>query len=222
MPVRAHPKRFVLALLLLSLGAGRLLPLAPASPSAPTWLIVPGVRAGPLTANTDLHSLVQMFGSVNAREAEVRLGEGEPRSGVVIFPRDPARRAEIQWKEPNRKRLPEAIIVTADETYKSLWRTQQGITLGTTLRELQQLNGRPFMLTGFDWDGGGIVTSWRGGRLEKALGEKLMLVLQPADPDRVRALGRAYATVSGYQKIRSDYWVMQKLNPRVYQMVVSF
>ena len=220
--MRAPAPRFVLGLLQLSLGAVMPLPLAPAAPTAPTWLIVPGVRAGPVTANTDLRRLVQMFGSANVREAEVRLGEGEPRSGAVIFPRDPARRAEIQWKEPNQKRFPEAIIVTADETYKSLWRTQQGITLGTTLRELQQLNGRPFMLTGFDWDGGGIVTSWRGGRLAKAFGEKLMLKLQPANPDRVRTLGRAYATVSGYQKIRSDYWVMQKLNPRVYQMVVSF
>ncbi len=34
------------------------------------------------------------------------------------------------------------------------------------LSKLQALNGRPIRFTGFDWDYGGAISDWNGGRLQ--------------------------------------------------------
>jgi hypothetical protein len=41
------------------------------------------------------------------------------------------------------------------------WRTAEGITIGTPLRELERFNRRPFRLAGFAVDGAGAVVSWK-------------------------------------------------------------
>jgi hypothetical protein len=45
------------------------------------------------------------------------------------------------------------------------WGTEYGLGLGTTLKELEKMNGKPFQFAGFGWDYGGIVT-WEGGNLD--------------------------------------------------------
>jgi hypothetical protein len=44
-----------------------------------------------------------------------------------------------------------------------------GITIGSTLAEVQKVNGRPFLVNGFEWDYGGLVTNWKGGMLGRPL-----------------------------------------------------
>jgi hypothetical protein len=46
------------------------------------------------------------------------------------------------------------------------WKTKEGITIGTTLKELEKLNKKPFRFSGFGWDYGGMV-NWEGGYLDK-------------------------------------------------------
>jgi len=45
-----------------------------------------------------------------------------------------------------------------------------GVRVGTSLGELNRLNGRAFEFSGFDWDFdwdyGGYVSDWKGGKLE--------------------------------------------------------
>lgn len=43
---------------------------------------------------------------------------------------------------------------------------EHGIRIGTSLRDLNRLNGRPFDFSGFGWDYGGSPIDFRGGALE--------------------------------------------------------
>ena len=45
------------------------------------------------------------------------------------------------------------------------WTRADGVRIGMSSQELAQLNGGAYGFMGFDWDYGGVVTDWRGGRL---------------------------------------------------------
>lgn len=227
---RTRATREFFALLLLWLGTVLSLTPAQAASSANAWLLVPGVRAGPITATASVADLIRLFGKANVREKDVRFSEAEARPGAVIYPSDPIRRAEIVWKDPTRKRFPDVFVVAADpyvpanQTYKSVWHTAQGITLGTTIQEVERLNGRPFLMYPFDRDGQGVVSSWRGGRMEKPL-ENLMVKFHPTHPDPMKAASKAELdSMSGPlgTLVRSDYPVFRKLMLRVFLMAMSF
>ncbi len=63
------------------------------------WLIVPGVRVGPITAGTAPTKLAEMFGEANVQPGEIQRQEGPPRIGTVVYRDEPARRLEIIWQE---------------------------------------------------------------------------------------------------------------------------
>jgi hypothetical protein len=48
---------------------------------------------------------------------------------------------------------------------KSIWMLDNGIKIGTDLKELVKLNGKQFTFSGFDWDYGGYAT-FEKGKLE--------------------------------------------------------
>ena len=155
-------KRLLLTLLLL-----------PWPAAADNTLVIPGESVGPITAKFKRADLVKAFGAVNVKDAKIQLGEGETTPGVVVFPKDSKRRLEITWVKS--KRVGD-IRFTGQS---SLWHTADGITLGTTLAQLQKLNGGPFKFSGFGWDYGGVILSWDGGKLEKSL-KNVWLTLDPS------------------------------------------
>jgi hypothetical protein len=88
-------------------------------------------------------------------------------------PDNSLKRIEVLWAD-SEKRVPKSVYVggihNAAYGDKSLWRTTYGITLGTTLLELERINRKPFRLAGFDWDYSGTVLSWNSGVLEGVFG----------------------------------------------------
>jgi len=101
----------------------------------------------------------------------------------------------------------------------------EGISIGTTLKALERLNGRPFQLTGFDFDYSGTVTSWLGGRLETIGGPACEIKVRlspdlPKSPSREQlAAGKA---TEGDRDFRSSDANMQLLNPRVYEVLLIY
>lgn len=45
-----------------------------------------------------------------------------------------------------------------------------GVTLGSSLAEVQKINGKPFLINEFGTDAGGFVANWKGGTLSRPLG----------------------------------------------------
>ncbi|MBN2498282.1 MAG: hypothetical protein JXR96_27065 [Deltaproteobacteria bacterium] len=196
-------------------------------PDPSEWAIVPGVRVGPVRADTCHAALVEKLGPRRVRVADVPLGEGEIEQGSVLWPDDPTRRLEILWQDRQRRCWPGRVIIRNRARH---WRTAEGIGLGTSLKQLERVNTRPFTLSGFGWDYGGTVISWQTGALDGKLKgcdpdcppDRILVRLAPL-PSRIRALARAeHEQVLGDRSISSSHPVMRKLDPRVVGLAVLF
>ncbi len=135
------------------------------------WILPAGLDAG-----TTLLELQQRFGETNVSAREIPGAEGETMRGVVLFPDDPTRRATLYFQDPER--LQGLSMISVDEP-TSRWKLPSGISIGAPLADVQARNGGPFTFSGFDWDYGGTITDWRGGKLQpaddKAISERMQL-----------------------------------------------
>lgn len=179
--------------------------------------IIPGERAGPITAETSEQDLIQLYGQNQVFWREIDLGEGVSEFGTVIFPHDPQRKAEILWQGEER-RYPYSVAIHGDQ---SIWTLPDNIVLGTHLQELERLNGGPFLLTGFGWDYGGTITSWEGGRLGGLFEQGSGIALRLGGDTSMLSV-KELARVSGDVEYRSDDPLMQTVNPKVIEIVVFF
>jgi hypothetical protein len=187
----------------------------PSAPPASDWQVNPRQGTGPLTLQGSEVELRERYGAAAIDTSRIQLGEGESTPGTVLYPGDSLRRAEIIWQDTVSRRRPSRVILRG---IQSKWQVGRGISLGTSLQELERLNGRPFTLAGFGWDYAGVITDWEGGALDTALtGIKLYL-----DPGPTQYESAAYSQVLGDRDYSSALPAMQQLNPRVAQIFVDF
>jgi len=180
------------------------------------WLIPAGGQKGLLNAHTSREDLVRVFGAANVVDQDVDVGEGETQPGTVLFPGDSKRAIEILWKDPSKKTAPAFLTVRG---LASRWKTAHNISLGTSLKELERINGRPFHLTGFRWDDPGTITSWENGVLATELvAGRGRILLRLDSPPRSDVTEKEDLEVAGDRDFSSHHPVMQKINPRVYEM----
>ena len=196
-----------------------------AQPAEHDWVIVPGARVGAITADTSEVSLELLFGIENLQRMDVSLGEGFFVPGTVVYPDDPSRRLEVIWRDALRT-TPESIRLTGAS---SVWQTAEGISLGSTLHDIEQLNGGPFRLAGFAFDNAGTITDCERGHLamlgcsrsdDRVLGPADRLLVIRLKPDAGAAGSPEYLQVQGDQIFSSGHPAMQALNPKVYQIIV--
>ncbi len=182
------------------------------------YLIIPGIRVGDINPNSSEADLKKSYGDAEVIGFEVPLGEGETKPGTVVFPNDSKKRIEILWIEPNTKRNPERIQISGRD---SIWHTAEGISIGTDLKKLEKINGKPFGLAGFNWDYAGTVLSWKGSIMEKPFQEKGRVLLRLIPSEKFKRTPDILK-VSGEKEILSSHHLMQKMNPSVYQIIVNF
>ena len=179
-----------------------------------TWQIESG-RVGPVARSSSESDLRRHYGPEAVDTARIQLGEGETTPGIILYPRDSLRRAEIIWRDTVNRREPARVVLRGS---RSQWQVNGRISLGTSLKDLERLNGKPFTLAGFGWDYAGVITDWQGGALDSALaGIKLYL-----DPGPAQQHSAAYSQVLGDRDYSSTLPAMQQLNPRVGQIFVDF
>jgi len=176
--------------------------------------------SGPWAPDATEATLRRAFGS-EFRPANVDVGEGEEAAGAVVYP-DAARQTVFMiWKDAAGRRHPDSVRIRE----KSQQVTYGGIGVGTTLKVLERLNGRPFELAGFDWDYSGTVTSWLGGRLE-SVGDPACEIKVRLLPDLPRSPSaqqrRARSATTGDRDFKSSDVNMQVLNPRVYEVLLLY
>jgi hypothetical protein len=178
--------------------------------------IVVGKSFGAVTVKTTRAQVGAIYGKANVKDAEISGPEGTTFPGTVVYGKRPSDRFEIIWVDPKTKRKPELVRVSEAKTK---WQTTHGITIGTSLKTIEKLNGNPLTLNGFGWDLGGGVISWNGGKLAKECTGKLLLTFDALGQEKLSE--REASQIMGEREVRSDSPVMRKLDVRVQELALS-
>jgi hypothetical protein len=189
------------------------------------WVMEPGIRLGPLTAETSRAALVRLFGKTNVNDQDVDTGEG-PEPATIVFARDSSAKLAILWHD---NRIDRVLVCFDSEFGPCKWHTKDGVTLGTGLPKLEELNGRPFAIEAWGSDVGGNITSWRGGGLATEFGDggrfHLLLSLAwhrpPSGPTPEQKRAEDEMDRLGGRRLSSDSPV-RKLHPEVAHMTLIF
>lgn len=143
------------------------------------WLLVPERRAGPITREWTAADLLSAFGTLHCKKQDISVGEGETVSGYILFP---GTDDEIQvLMNPESGKAESVQIVARFDAIKdpktgetigskvrdthSRWHSLSGITLGSSLEKVANVNGGPFEIVGWETDAPGYVSSWDGGKI---------------------------------------------------------
>jgi hypothetical protein len=135
-------------------------PTTPNAPTSPAPAALPTIESL-LRPDDTLASAQARLGAGNVVVRELAGAEGATFPGWVLYPDDPERMAEAFLDEANAH--PTMLRIGSPE---SVWQRADGIRIGLDTKALEALNGGPFTFSGFDWDYGGTVTDWRGGKLD--------------------------------------------------------
>lgn len=147
------------------------------------------------------------------KQQTIDLGEGESAEGSVLYPDQPALKVEIQWQ--HAKELRQVVRLTVRGSGIT---TKPGFKVGMSLKELEALNGGPFRLAGFGWDYAGTVLGWGEGKLGIVKQSGTFFVrLSPGK--NVKKMSAWVKQVTGDKEFSSAHPAMQKLNPRIYEIV---
>jgi hypothetical protein len=202
--------------------------LAQIRPPANDWTIVPGLRVGPIEAGTVRTDLQYFFPREAVVDDEIELDEGMLQAATLIYKDDPSQSLAISWDAKGPQAHPKQIFVCHGlRRGECRWQTAGGIQFGTSLTQLESLNGGPFTLSGFGFNYGGNVLSWDGGKLAKLdCGGRLVLTLdgERSGPARyaVPMSSQEVRAVRGDRAIPSSTPAMRKLNPAVVGILFQF
>ncbi len=170
-------------------------------------MVVPGERVGGIRPGMSMAQVENLYGSENLKSRELDPARGDTLPGYLLFP---GTKDEVEITL-GIDRQPAYVTI---RNPRSPWTSAAGITVGTTLRELNEGNETPFLLSGFGWEGGGTVRDWLGGKLE---GLDLRLTYAP---EQLPAEGLD-GQLQGNRELRSDAPPLQHLGVRVRELRVD-
>jgi hypothetical protein len=181
------------------------------------WQIVVTGEPGSINAHTTREDLVRAYGASNVTDQDVDVGDGEMEPETVLFAQDPERKIELLWKDPDKQTVP---LFATIRGKTSRWHAVRGISLGTTLANLERINGRPFHFA-LTNDGTDMVEqhiSWKGGLLEKDFQGDGRIVLSLVGVAAKRVTQKGPSDFEG----DSNEPVIRKWNPHVASIAWEF
>lgn len=179
------------------------------------WIIIPNERIGSLNRASIhkqeiLKDIKKAFGSENVKETEFSIGEGSSLSGFSIYPNTENEinvhfdETSILFKFPGYNSYFSSNDILSSKTK---WQIYNGVKIGSSISEIQKINGKTFELSGFEWDYPGVVSTWLGGKLPNELS---IAFKQTASETPI-----GYDQIVGDKIITSDNTVLQKTDPVV-------
>ena len=172
------------------------------------FIIEAGYSVGLITSASTVSDIQKAYGTENTLIQQINIGEGAMRPGIVVFPNTP-NALEVIMDVPSATGTPQFIRISNRNT---AWKTSNGISIGTSIAELEALNGRPFQLMGFEWDFSGLIFDWNGGQLSPTL--IIAMIPGKAEPLPEALLGDV--------QLSSQDSVLLSTSPIVGSMVITF
>ncbi len=144
---------------------------------------------GPWSPTTSDVNLIADFGQNAISHSDVMQPNGSMAPGTILLANEPKLRVDVAWGDAIGYSIP---IRTAF-TEESRW-SVAGVTIGTSLADVEKANGGPFRIVGFGGNNGGVVMDWRGGRLANIagpcrLGVQFSISALASDSAQARASG---------------------------------
>ena len=139
------------------------------------WLCIPGKQVGLISTHTTEASIKMAYGKEHVIRRTIDVGEGETIEGTVVFP-NTDNEISIEWARDQPFKRPAKVRIQKGNTS---WKTDQNISIGTTLSQLQRINEKDFKFAGFEWDYAGYTNDWQGGKINP----KLTIFLEAGNPE---------------------------------------
>jgi hypothetical protein len=168
---------------------------------------------GAFAKDTSHAKLAAAFGAKNVAFKQVDGAEGSKENATVLFDDDPTKRVVVFWYDEKARARPSMVSVGAP----SLWTGPGGIGNGMKLTDVEKLNGKPFKLAGFDWDGGGFVREL-DGKLKPAA---CNLVIR-FEPGIANPLPARYAEITGDKTILSSNKLLRRTRAQVSEWGIGY
>jgi hypothetical protein len=171
--------------------------------------------ASPVVPDDSAKSLKLRYGEEAVIQDGLYTGVGDiTYTGMVLLPRAPDWRIEVSFTDETMGRV---AGLTLNDTAKTSHWNVAGVTIGSTLAEVQKINGKPFLVSGFDSDYSGFVINWKGGMLERTLPGGCHLTVQFGKNGLA-----PHDLAGGDVKLSSDNAKLVKWGPVVRQIQVRF
>lgn len=148
---------------------------------AAKWRIAPGVAVGFINKKATLSGIQSKYGAENIiKDGVIGLGKGKNGQPIRVFQtllyKDQPDMAIIYWSDTAAIKNPIQVRIVGNGNN---WRTRNGISIGTKLMELIQINEKDFYFLGFDdskYEGAynGLVADWNGGKVNNSTGVVLV------------------------------------------------
>jgi len=166
--------------------------------------------SGPFAKDSGMLALAMAYDSRNMIFTRETV-QGTEVGVTVLFPKDPKKRLEVWWSNPNRTGT-----YLIDIGGKSTWTGPAGLRLGLTIEQLEKLNKKPFKVKGFDKDNIASVSSWDDGALAKLPGDCKAGV-------NLHAGAKSAGTDSpGKDEYSSDDPELRALKPTVAEILIGY
>jgi hypothetical protein len=159
--------------------------------------------------------LAAAFQSRNVAFTQVDAGSGGKVMASVLFAKDPKRRLEVWWSKPATRSDTHLIVING----QSNWSAPGDLHLGMTLANLEQLNGKPFKLSGFDKSNIAALSNWNGGQLAALPGGCKVGISLRAAPT---APASAIRTLPADREFTSSDTALRAANPTVSEILVAY
>jgi len=124
---------------------------------ATDYIMIPHVKAGLIQAGWDMNDVKAKLKPHDYKRSQEIENDGGVLEVLTLFPNSKNRlMVELSGKDNN---------LTLGKTCQigSLWKTTSNLKVGSSLAEVEAVNGRSVIISGWGWDFGGEMTSNRGG-----------------------------------------------------------
>jgi hypothetical protein len=158
--------------------------------------------------------LATAFQSRNVAFTQVDGPSGAKIMATVLFAKDPKRRLEVWWANQANRSDTHLIVING----ASKWSAAGQLHLGLTLPQLEQINGKPIKLSGFDKNNVATLTDWNGGSLSVVAGGcKVGVSLRSRT-----ATASALAALPASREFTSSDAAMRTTNPEVSEILIAY
>lgn len=165
--------------------------------------------------DTTHDKLVAEFGADNVVHTQIYDNEATFPMASVIYPTDPARRLAIVWQDDEARSRPIYALIGEGSSW-----AVSGVHPGMSMPEVEAVNGKRFLMGGFNDMDRGQVADWNGGKVKTefvdcwiSVGFRHLILGAPIDLD---------SPVESEGHYPSDDPIYQALAPRVHVISVHY